>query len=65
MKLISIPTWLITNLLAPFLPKNHPWKHKWFTLSYWHVGQTPLCQWFDIIFWVSTTFAVVHLLSLK
>lgn len=29
----AIPTWIVTNAIAPFLPKGHPWRGRYFTLN--------------------------------
>ena len=54
----ALPTWLITNLLSPVLPKDHPWKGRWFPLYDWAIKRTPLTEQFDLVLWVSGLFAV-------
>lgn len=47
-----LPTWLLTRLVVPFLPSEHPWKGRRFTLADWRRGQTALCRMFDKVLWV-------------
>jgi hypothetical protein len=48
----AIPTWFLTNLFTPFLPKSHKWSGRYFTLRDWHHGRTDLTVQFDLVFWV-------------
>jgi len=47
----SLPTWIMTNAMTPFMPSTHPWKWRWFTLSEWAVSRTPLTILFDTLAW--------------
>ncbi len=49
---VAIPTWTITRLVLPFVPGNHPWYGKRFTLRDWASHQTPLCRMFDVMLWL-------------
>ncbi|NIQ80612.1 MAG: hypothetical protein GTN93_21470 [Anaerolineae bacterium] len=48
----AIPTWFLTNLFTPFLPKSHKWHGRYFTLRDWHRGRTELTVQFDFVFWM-------------
>ncbi len=50
-KWMSLPTWLLTNLVTPFMPKGHPWHRRYFTLEDWAECQTPMCQEYDFGLW--------------
>ena len=50
-KLYALPTWAITNIITPFLPREHPWRMRWFELADWAEKQTDLCRSFDFVFW--------------
>jgi hypothetical protein len=50
----SLPTWLLTRALLPFLPKTHAWYGRRFTLAEWAQGQTAMCREFDYVFWAIT-----------
>ena len=49
----ALPTWALTHLLNPFLPMNHAWKGRLFTLTEWAEGETELCKDFDAMGWMS------------
>jgi hypothetical protein len=53
MKYFSLPTWIATRLVQPFLPVTHPFHNRPFTLDDWKNGQTDLCRWFDWAIWIS------------
>lgn len=46
-----IPVWLITILLKPFLPADHPWKYERLTLRSWTQNGTKDARDFSLIFW--------------
>jgi hypothetical protein len=52
-ELIHSPTWLLTRALTPFLPLDHPWRYRHFTLANWAAGATPLCRDLSLCIWVS------------
>lgn len=52
-KPVWIPVWAITELVKLFLPRNHPWYGRRFTLQSWVDGGTSDALWFAIFFWVS------------
>jgi len=47
----AIPNWLMLKLMAPLLPKTHPWKDKHFSLRDWAYGRTKLTKTLDLIDW--------------
>lgn len=47
----ALPTWFMTNLMSPFLPRGHPWRGRWFRLREWYNGRQPLAVVFDSLFW--------------
>ena len=51
-KLIALPTWVMTMIMIPFLPKTHPWHCRHFTLEDWYVNATPDCRQFDLTGWM-------------
>ena len=51
MLLWAIPTWLLTKALTPFLPKEHSWKYRRFSLRDWAYGRTELTEKFDSVGW--------------
>lgn len=55
-KLVSLPTWLISKFLRAFFRADHPWRKEvlpvFFSLADWHNGQTILCRQFDCVLWV-------------
>lgn len=50
-QLLTLPTWIIAKLTIPFLPKNHAWKNKKFTLKDWADHSTNLNNQFSLTFW--------------
>jgi hypothetical protein len=63
--LSSLPTWLLTSAILPFLPAEHPWKGRRFTLRDWHDHQTMMCRWFDFYLWTLSALAVYLLSSVQ
>ena len=47
----SFPTWIIARIMNNFLPKEHPWYKKKFTLKDWHEHETDYTRMFDVMFW--------------
>lgn len=62
MILRALPTWLLTLLILPTLPKPHPWQGQRFTLRDWHEGQTPACRYFDYALWFNLAVLAVSVL---
>lgn len=56
--LVALPTWALTRMVRPFLPAQHPFKDRRFSLANWHAGQTPLCRGFDHVFWGGIIMAI-------
>ena len=50
-KWIALPTWIVTRMIVPTFPPEHPWRKRAFTLSDWAAHQTELCRVFDLVFW--------------
>jgi hypothetical protein len=48
-----LPTWLITNIVCRFVPKEHIWYKKRFGVFEWEGHQTKLCSLFDYLLWLS------------
>lgn len=59
---VSIPTWAITRILAPFLPPAHPWHGRVFSLEDWATHQTPLCRELDLGLWISGSMAIASVI---
>lgn len=51
-KLLVFPTWTLFHFLRRFLPQDHKWKNKQFTLDEWAKGSTDLNDAFSLFFWV-------------
>ena len=54
--IVVLPTWIITAMLWPFLPKEHPWKkngQSFFTLADWALGATNAAVFISMMLWVS------------
>jgi hypothetical protein len=65
-KLSLVPVWLLTLLLKPLLPQNHPWKHQWLTLESWAEKGTAMAVEFGVVFWIgglTALYAIWFLLS--
>lgn len=60
----ALPTWLVTLVMLPFLPKTHPWHGRRFTLYDWYEHQTPLCRDFDFVMWINGVILALVLLSI-
>ena len=52
-KLLTFPTWLTVRLLNVFLPKNHEWKNKKFSLKDWSENSTELNDFISFYFWIN------------
>jgi hypothetical protein len=53
-QLLTLPTWLLTKLLIPYLPESHPWKNRpFFTLKDWSNNSTELNYILSILLWAS------------
>ena len=59
MKWLSFPTWFLTLLMGPLLPKTHPWKGRYFPMQDWADCQTPLCKQLDWGLWISGAVAIL------
>lgn len=50
-----LPSWLLVNIITPFLPKKHLWKNKHFYLSDWSKNATfatfalSFCLWYSFV----------------
>jgi hypothetical protein len=44
----AFPSWAYFMLARPWLPKNHPWRKRRFSLRDWHACETPLCRILDV-----------------
>jgi hypothetical protein len=53
-KYIALPTWLIVMIVLPFIPTDHPWKGRRFTLEEWFEGRTTYTKLFDFSYWCSS-----------
>lgn len=51
MKLLLLPSWVLVRLMTPFLPSNHPFKNKKFTLDEWLKGSTNITMVLSILLW--------------
>lgn len=60
---ISLPTWLITRAVVPYLPEVHIWYNVRFKLKYWNRFQSWTARVFDVIMWVNVL-TIVLLLSM-
>lgn len=58
-KWLALPTWLLTNLMTPFMKKSHPWHRRYFTLEDWAAGETPMCRETDIGLWLSVIWILI------
>jgi hypothetical protein len=45
------PTWVLLLLAKRWLPTNHPWRYRTFTLQDWARHGTPLLAGFGVFFW--------------
>lgn len=61
----AFPTWCITLMAVPFLPKSHPWHGRYFKIKDWYDRQTKLCMYFDIFFWLTGIELVCLLIFIK
>lgn len=52
-KLLVFPTWLLVRFFIPFLPEEHIWKGRKFSLSDWSYHSTKLNIQFGTFFWVA------------
>lgn len=59
MMLFSLPTWIVTRILIPFLPPSHPWHGRPFTLADWSAKQTDFCRFFDMVLWAMGSMVAV------
>ena len=60
----AFPTWILVRSTSQFLPENHPWKGRAFTLREWADGQTEKCRMFDACFWAVGVLWTVIILQL-
>lgn len=51
--LINLPSWLFFKVARRLLHKGHPWREreKFFSLSDWHQGATPVLMEYDLGLW--------------
>ncbi len=52
-QIIVLPTWVLVRIMIPFLPKNHAWKNRRFSLKNWAEHSRDLNDAFSILFWVN------------
>lgn len=48
----GLPSWLLARALIPFVPKDHPWHGRRFTLTDWCAHETQVCRDFDTTLWL-------------
>lgn len=59
--LTALPTWALVQAFRPFLPKDHPWKYKFFTLPDWEAGRTSFTVMNDAIYWFSVALIFIYI----
>jgi len=52
-QILVIPTWILARIAILFLPKNHAWKNRRFTLIDWAEHSTEVNNSFSLFFWIS------------
>lgn len=64
-RILLFPTWYLVNAVAPFLPKGHPWRGRWFTMEEWDHGATELTRGFSLALWLWLLAAILVTLAFK
>lgn len=60
-KILVFPTWIIVRIVIPFLPKNHPWKNKKFSLENWAKHSTQANDMCSLFFWIAVVCEIIML----
>jgi len=59
-KLVLVfPTWIVAEVLHPFLPSNHIWKDQMPSLIKWAWGATKLNEWLGTGLWLSGLYTLI------
>lgn len=64
-KYLALPTWLIVIIITPFLPIDHQWNGRRFTLNNWYTGRTSYTRIIDFCLWINGSLILVLLGSLS
>jgi len=62
-KILTLPTWVLTLILKPFLPKEHPFKSK-ITLDDWSKNSTKLNDAISLYYWLQIPVFTIFILFL-
>ena len=57
-RFLSLPSWAVVRAMRRFLPEEHAWKHRKFSLLDWHLGATEVTARFDLVLWSYFLFLV-------